>query len=135
MIKGKEQFKGFGNGVPLNIEVQAITASARKVIEDIGGTYVEFYYLRNERYLLRLLIIIFLENTFSVKTVYFNKLGLFHFLRRPHESINIRFARPRSKKAHRYDVPVYTLPGREADIETEENFYDEEDDNELQQAQ
>jgi hypothetical protein len=39
-------------------------------------------------------------------------LGLFQFLRRPHEQIRILFARPHPKKAHRYDVPVYVLPGR-----------------------
>ena len=51
----------------------------------------------------------------SVTTVYFNDLGLFHFLKRPHDSIHIRFARAPAKKAFRYDVPVYTLPGQEPD--------------------
>jgi len=50
-----------------------------------------------------------------ISTVYFNRLGLFHFLKRPHDSIKIRLARPPVKKAHRYDIPVYTLPGQTPD--------------------
>jgi hypothetical protein len=40
-------------------------------------------------------------------------LGLSHFLRRDHDEITIRFARAPAKKAFRYDVPLYQLPGRE----------------------
>jgi len=68
---GKDIFKGTKD-IPLNIEVQSITQSAREAIEKTGG---------------------------KVTTVYFNRLGLYHFLRRPHDSIKIRFARPSAKKS------------------------------------
>lgn len=70
---------------------------------------------------------IFIFLFFRVTTVYFNKLGLFHFLKRPHESITIRFARAPTKKAHKYDVPVYSLPGRPLDIDLEKEQTNEED--------
>jgi len=81
---GSDSFQGPPEGPPLDIEVQAISKSARDAIERAGG---------------------------KVTTVYFNKLGLKTILRNEPEDIHIRFARPKAKKAHRYDVPVYVLPG------------------------
>ena len=69
-----------------------------------------------------------------VTTVYFNKLGLFHFLKRPHDSITIRFARPPVKKAHRYDVPVYSLPGQPLDIEEEQDMEESEQESDREYA-
>ena len=55
-----------------------------------------------------------------VTTVYFSKLGLHHFLRKPHEEITIKFAQAKQKKAHRYDVPRYQFP-EEIKAKQEEN--------------
>eukprot|EP00339_Tiarina_fusa_P006044 CAMPEP_0117035782 /NCGR_PEP_ID=MMETSP0472-20121206/25389_1 /TAXON_ID=693140 ORGANISM="Tiarina fusus, Strain LIS" /NCGR_SAMPLE_ID=MMETSP0472 /ASSEMBLY_ACC=CAM_ASM_000603 /LENGTH=284 /DNA_ID=CAMNT_0004745349 /DNA_START=94 /DNA_END=951 /DNA_ORIENTATION=+ len=105
---GKDNFRGPAS-TPLNIEVQAVTASAREAIENSGG---------------------------KVTTVYFNKLGLFQYLRKPHDSITIRFARPPTKKAHRYDVPVFSFPGRPTGIddEIEEQPSEESEESEMDYA-
>lgn len=78
LATGKEWFR-----TPVNIEVSAASAEARKAVEAAGG---------------------------SVTTVYLNKLGLRHVLRREPHEIGIRFAAAPAKKAHRFDVPRFELP-------------------------
>lgn len=68
---------------PLNLEVSAVSEAARRALEGAGG---------------------------SVKTVYFNTLGIRTFTRKDAKDISIGFAAAPPKKAKRYDVPRYELP-------------------------
>jgi large subunit ribosomal protein L15 len=68
---------------PLKLEVTAVSEAARKALEGAGG---------------------------SVKTVFFNKLGIRTYTRKEAKDISISFAAAPPKKAKKYDVPKFELP-------------------------
>jgi large subunit ribosomal protein L15 len=80
LARGKEDFR---LQVPLHLEVTEVSKAAKEVIEKAGGT---------------------------VKTVYFNRLGLRTFLLNEPQDITIRFAAAPRKHEKRFDVPRYQLP-------------------------